>query len=89
LERVSRVTLTAEEIADLGSPAPIACAPWWTPLYASTARDVMARGDRGPDDQTHAQRSQQAHAARLRAQATARANGRIPYNPFGPDGEPL
>ena len=31
------------EIADLIAPAQIACAPWLTPIGASTAKDVLAR----------------------------------------------
>ena len=32
-----------EEIAGLIAPAQIACAPWLTPIGASTAKDVLAR----------------------------------------------
>ena len=32
-----------DEIADLIAPAQIACAPWLTPIGASTAKDVLAR----------------------------------------------
>jgi hypothetical protein len=68
-----------EEIADLIAPAPIACAPWLTPIGASAAKDVLSRN--GLDDRTAAMRSQHADAARLKAQATARANGRAVTNP--------
>ena len=39
-----------DEIADLIAPAQIACAPWLTPIGASTAKDVLARKglDTGP-----------------------------------------
>ena len=53
-----------EEIADLIAPAPIACAPWLTPIGASAAKDVLSRN--GLDDRM---RSQLANAARLKAQA--------------------
>ena len=56
-----------EEIADLIAPAPIACAPWLTPIGASAAKDVLSRN--GLDDRTAAMRSQRADAARLKAQA--------------------
>ena len=69
-----------EEIADLIAPAPIACAPWLTPIGASAAKDVLSRN--GLDDRTAAIRSQHADAARLKAQATARANGRAVTNPY-------
>ena len=52
-----------EEIADLIAPAPIACAPWLTPIGASAAKDVLSRN--GLDDRTAAMRSQHADAARL------------------------
>ena len=68
-----------EEIADLIAPAPIACAPWLTPIGASAAKDVLSRNDL--DDRTAAMRSQHADAARLKAQATVRANGRAVTNP--------
>ncbi len=68
-----------EEIADLIAPAPIACAPWLTPIGASAAKDVLSRNG---DDRTAAMRSQHADAARLKAQATARANGRAVTNPY-------
>ena len=71
--------LTPEEI-DLVAPAPIACAPWLTPIGASAAKDVLSRN--GLDDRTAAMRSQHADAARLKAQATARANGRAVTNPY-------
>ena len=64
-----------EEIADLIAPAPIACAPWLTPIGASTAKDVLSRN--GLDEWTTAMRSQRADAARLKA----RANGRAVTNP--------
>ena len=41
-----------EEIADLIAPAPIACAPWLTPIGASAAKDVLSRS--GLDDRTAA-----------------------------------
>ena len=69
-----------EEIADLIAPAPIACAPWLTPIGASAAKDVLSRN--GLDDRTAAMRSQHADAARLKAQATVRANGRAVTNPY-------
>jgi hypothetical protein len=69
-----------EEIADLLAPAPIACAPWLTPIGASAAKDVLSRN--GLDDRTAAMRSQHADAARLKAQATARTNGRAVTNPY-------
>ena len=68
-----------EEIADLIAPALIACAPWLTPIGASVAKDVLARN--GLDDRTAAMRSQHADAVRLKAQASARANGRAVTNP--------
>ena len=68
-----------EEIADLIAPAPIACAPWLTPIGASAAKDVLSRN--GLDDRTSAMRSQLANAARLKAQATVRVNGRAVTNP--------
>ena len=68
-----------DEIADLIAPAPIACAPWLTPIGASAAKDVLSRN--GLDDRTAAMRSQHADAARLKAQATVRANGRAVTNP--------
>jgi hypothetical protein len=68
-----RVALTAEEIADLISPAPIACVPWLTPLYASKAKDVAERTSL--DDRTKAQRVAAFHDNRIRAQETARRNG--------------
>jgi hypothetical protein len=68
-----------EEIADLIAPAPIACAPWLTPIGASAAKDMLSRNNL--DDRTAAMRSQRADAARLKAQATARANGRAVTNP--------
>jgi hypothetical protein len=55
------------------------------PLYGSTARDVMARHGQEPGDRAPAQRSEEANAARLKAQATARRNRKIPHNPFGAD----
>ena len=64
-----------DEIADLIAPAPIACAPWLTPIGASAAKDVLSRN--GLDDRTAAMRSQHADAARLKA----RANGRALTNP--------
>ena len=64
-----------EEIADLIAPAPIACAPWLTPIGASAAKDVLSRN--GLDDWTTAMRSQRAGAGRLKA----RANGRAVTNP--------
>ena len=86
LERaLFRAALTDEEVAGRVSRASIACELWWTPLYASTARDVSARHGREPDDRAPAQRSEEAHAARLKAQVTARRNRKIPYNPFGAD----
>jgi hypothetical protein len=54
-----------DEIADLIAPAPIACAPWLTPIGASAAKDVLLRN--GLDDQTAAMRSQHTDAARLKA----------------------
>jgi hypothetical protein len=68
-----RVALTAEEIAELISPAPITCAPWLLPLYASTARDVAQR--KPLDDRTRAQKVAAFHDNRIRAQETARRNG--------------
>ena len=68
-----------EEIADLIAPAPIACAPWLTPIGASAAKDVLSRN--GLDDRTAAMRSQLANAARFKAQAPARVNGRAVTNP--------
>ena len=68
-----RVALTAEEIADLISPAPIACAPWLTPLYASKAKDVAERTSL--DDRTKAQRIAAFHDNRIHAQETARLRG--------------
>ena len=68
-----RVALTAEEIADLIAAAPAACAPWWTPLYASTAKDVAQR--KPLDDRTRGQKVAAYHENRIRAQATARLNG--------------
>ena len=41
-----------EEIADLIAPAPIACAPWLTPIGASAAKDVLSRS--GLDDRAAA-----------------------------------
>ena len=67
-----------DEIADLIAPAPIACVPWLTPIGASAAKDVLSRN--GLDDRTAAMRSQHADAARLKAQAPARANGRAVTN---------
>ena len=55
------------------SPAPIACAPWPTPLYASTARDVAGRSTL--DNRTKAQKVAAFHDNRVRAQETARRNG--------------
>ena len=69
-----------EEIADLIAPAPIACAPWLTPIGASAAKDVLSRN--GLDDRTAAMRSQHADAARLNGQATVRANGRAVANQY-------
>ena len=69
-----------DEIADLIAPAPIACVPWLTPIGASAAKDVLSRN--GLDDRTAAMRSQHADAVRLKAQATARANGRAVTNPY-------
>ena len=69
-----------DEIADLIAPAPIACAPWLTPIGASAAKDVLSRN--GLDDRTAAMRSQHADAARLKAQATAWVNGRAVTNPY-------
>ena len=66
-----------EEIADLIAPAPIAFAPWLTPIGASAAKDVLSRN--GLDDRM---RSQLANAARPKAQATARANARAVTNPY-------
>jgi hypothetical protein len=68
------------EIADLIAPAPIACAPWLTPIGASAAKDVLSRTawTTGPT----AMRSQHADAVRLKAQAAARANGRAVTNPY-------
>lgn len=65
--------LSAEEIADLLSPAPIAGAPWLSPIYASKAKDVAGRTIL--DDRTRAQKGAAFHENRLRAQATARLNG--------------
>jgi hypothetical protein len=56
---------------------PIACAPWLTPSGASAAKHVLSRNDR-----TTAMRSQHTYAARLKAQATARANRRAVTNPY-------
>ena len=39
-----------EDIADLIAPAPIAWAPWLTPIGASAAKDVLSRS--GLDDRT-------------------------------------
>jgi hypothetical protein len=41
-----------EEIADLIAPAPIAWAPWLTPIGASAAKDVLSRS--GLDDRPRA-----------------------------------
>jgi uncharacterized small protein (DUF1192 family) len=49
------------------------------PIGASAAKDVLSRN--GLDDRTAAMRSQHADAARLKAQATVRANGRAVTNP--------
>ena len=47
-----------EEIADLIAPAPIACAPWLTPIGASAAKDVLSRTawTTGPRDALAARR---------------------------------
>ena len=69
-----RVRLSAEEIADLTSPAPVATwAPWLPPIYASKAKDVAEPTTL--DDRTRAQKAAAFHNNRLVAQATARANG--------------
>jgi hypothetical protein len=57
----------------LVSPAPVACAPWLTPLYASKAKDFAQR--KPLDDRTKAQKVAAFHDNRIRAQMTARANG--------------
>jgi hypothetical protein len=49
------------------------------------AADLGIKQGREPDDRAPAQRSEEAHAARLKAQPTARRNRKIPYNPFGAD----
>lgn len=71
-----RARLTPEEIADLIAPGPpIVCDPWLTPINASLAKDVLGRNGHVLENQTRATRSRLAHEARLKAQATARANG--------------
>jgi hypothetical protein len=53
---------------------PIVCAPWLSPeaVSASLARDVVARN--GLDDRNRIMRIRDGHAARLKAQATAKQN---------------
>jgi hypothetical protein len=69
----SRARLTPDEAEELLARPAIASDPWLMPLYASQARDVLARGGE-VDDRTKAQRAADARSARLRAQETARAN---------------
>jgi hypothetical protein len=72
--------LTPEEIRDLLSPAPIACAPWLTPVSAANAKDVLGRNGHVLENATRATRNRLAHEARLKAQATARANRSAGFN---------
>jgi hypothetical protein len=69
--------LSPEEIADLCAPVSIACPPWLSPeaVSASLAKDVTSRNGHTLENQTRATRNRLAHEARLKAQATARANG--------------
>jgi hypothetical protein len=55
------------------APVPVTHPPWLFPIYASKARDVAQRTT--VDDRTKAQKVAAFHDNRVRAAATARANG--------------
>ena len=72
--------LSAQEVTDLLTPVSIACPSWVTPVSAANAKDVVSRNGHTLENATRAARSRLAHEARLKAQATARANRSSGFN---------